>query len=186
MTFPCIIFPSFFTIYFTIEPSIFWGIDKLLNKQTDTETSNGMLRSAVLYENIPLFWAQEENKGIIIISEGRNGSSVFSSTVILAPEDLNLSPHLTGWPKCREGAIAPPHRQLFPTHPVIASPVCLALLQTREALQFIKNWPRNSCPLQGRAFTACHCRHLIHFRKKEDTITYLTHTETNGSVPKSL
>jgi len=145
-----------------------------------------MLRKAVLFENILMFLGQEENKGIVIISEGRNGSSVFSSTVILAPEDLNLFPHLTGWPKCRDSAIAPPHRQLFPTHPVIASPVCLALLQTREALQFIKNWSRNSCPLQGRAFTACHCRHLIHFRKKEDTITYLTHTETNRSVPKSL
>lgn len=104
----------------------------------------------MLLENILIFLAQEENKGIIIIiSEGRNGSSVFSSTVILAPEDLNLFPHLTGWPKYRESAIAPPHRQLFPTHPVIASPVSLALLQTREALQFIKNWPRNFMSVAG-------------------------------------
>jgi hypothetical protein len=102
-----------------------------------------MLTSAVVLQDILLHLAQEENKGITITFEGEDTNSVFSNVVILAPEDLNLFPHLTGWPKCREGAIAPPHVQLFPTHPVIASPVRLALLQTWEALQHITNWPMN-------------------------------------------
>jgi hypothetical protein len=87
-----------------------------------------MLISIMLFQDILLHLAQEENRDIIITSEETNIDSVFSNILILAPEDLNLSPHLTGWPKCRERVLSPLRIFSFsPFYPVIASPVAWRL-----------------------------------------------------------